>query len=110
MQFNVQTIGGNFQFTPDTLIFNVISTDVLAGTSVVYYKLFYSGPIDSTKYISRSWADEGNVIIPTAALVNASTNGQLNADVVNAILSGFNLQLTPEVVDYGGGALGSNNI
>lgn len=114
MQFNVQTVGGDFKFTPDTLVFNVISTDVLAGTSVVYYRLYYSGPIDKTKYISRNWIDEGNIVIPTVALVAASTDGQLNKDVVNSILASFNLALyeapAPIVSGYYGGALGGENL
>lgn len=82
-----------FDFSPNQLTIRTISTDVPAGTAVVYYELIQSG-LDNSRYISREWVDRGNVTVPLALLA-ASTDGQgnINPAVVNQFLAVFHLEL-----------------
>ena len=82
-----------FVFNPNKLIVRTLSTDIPAGTAVIYYELSETS-IDNTRYISREWVDRGNVTVPLALLAGATDGqGNLNPAVINQFLTAFNLEL-----------------
>lgn len=82
-----------FNFVPDELIIRTVSTDIAAGTAVVYFELKET-TLDNSRYITREWVDKGNVEVPLELLAGATdANGNLNPAVINQFLAAFNLSL-----------------
>lgn len=94
LNLNIQTSTGQpFLYVPDTLLVKVLSVDMEAQTANVYFMCKDSTVNqDPNKYVWRRWVDEGEVKIPLSVIGSLkNTDGSINYNVVNAVISGFNL-------------------
>lgn len=81
-----------FSFCPNKLTIMVVSTNIEAGTAEINYQLEETG-IKTEGYLRRSWIDNGNIIVPLAAIAGAMTGGEPNIPLLNQILQPFNLEM-----------------
>lgn len=87
----------DFIYVPDSLMIRLLNPDPVTKVTNTYFELTQSTPLDTTKYTSRDWIDRGTTNIPSAVLDSAyNTDGSINPEVINMVLSAFNLELDME--------------